>query len=493
MALLAGSYWPDRCDDTTRFSPEQQKETDLTALHLGPKLLELIFDPRSLQIAELSRAFNPFRVLRVEKYELRHTNTLAWLLTPSGSHGLGNAFATQFLKAVCAQAEAKLGNGIAALTVIAQTDLDAIHVRQEVTVDQLKSLDKSEAEAAIDGTLGQVVEPSVDEDDQPGRLDVLIEGETWAVAVEAKVNGKQGDGQLSKYQRGLNAGAPGRQKVFVYLTNDLSEDVPTDWNAVSWKAAVAEPLRQIVARVPDARKSEAQIVFLESFLEILAENCTPAEGPRETLLASLVADYGSLLNEFRIRRKSAALTESDLELVRRNSELINLLGERYQPANQQRYPMLKKVVESDSRFHLVASSRMYIKFVLAEWLNVPWMKVPGKDANDAAVLCELVNHKNGGIQLKLQIRYLGVSDDFQAKRLRLLTLIQQDARTETRTCFFKVFTQAGFREPDEFYFTVYSSRQLPSPAADSESGVFGLLNGQFISSVNMMTKFIAMV
>jgi len=46
--------------------------------------------------ARLKR-FNIFDVLKVSHAELRHSNMLAWLLDPAGSHGLGDAFVRRFL------------------------------------------------------------------------------------------------------------------------------------------------------------------------------------------------------------------------------------------------------------------------------------------------------------------------------------------------------------------------------------------------------------
>ena len=39
-----------------------------------------------------SRAFNPFDVLQVADVEIRHSNVLAWLLRPDGTHGIGGRF-----------------------------------------------------------------------------------------------------------------------------------------------------------------------------------------------------------------------------------------------------------------------------------------------------------------------------------------------------------------------------------------------------------------
>ena len=49
--------------------------------------------------AHLGR-FNPFSVLGVENYELRHSSMLSWLLNPSETHGFGDSF----LKSVLAEA-----------------------------------------------------------------------------------------------------------------------------------------------------------------------------------------------------------------------------------------------------------------------------------------------------------------------------------------------------------------------------------------------------
>ena len=41
--------------------------------------------------------FNAFDVLRYAEYEIRHSNVLAWLLDPNGTHGIGRAFLEWFL------------------------------------------------------------------------------------------------------------------------------------------------------------------------------------------------------------------------------------------------------------------------------------------------------------------------------------------------------------------------------------------------------------
>ncbi len=52
------------------------------------------------QINARLAAFNLFKVLRIERVEIRHSNVLAWLLTPGESHGLGATFLRRFVSRV---------------------------------------------------------------------------------------------------------------------------------------------------------------------------------------------------------------------------------------------------------------------------------------------------------------------------------------------------------------------------------------------------------
>ena len=42
--------------------------------------------------------FNIFKVLKLDNYEIRHSNFLAWLLNPEETHNLGYEFIKEFFK-----------------------------------------------------------------------------------------------------------------------------------------------------------------------------------------------------------------------------------------------------------------------------------------------------------------------------------------------------------------------------------------------------------
>jgi hypothetical protein len=46
------------------------------------------------------KEFNPLKVLKVDQYEIRHSNIISWLLNPSENHNLGDTFIKKFLAEV---------------------------------------------------------------------------------------------------------------------------------------------------------------------------------------------------------------------------------------------------------------------------------------------------------------------------------------------------------------------------------------------------------
>ena len=46
------------------------------------------------------KEFNPLKVLKVDQYEIRHSNIISWLLDPSENHNLGDTFIKKFLAEV---------------------------------------------------------------------------------------------------------------------------------------------------------------------------------------------------------------------------------------------------------------------------------------------------------------------------------------------------------------------------------------------------------
>ena len=74
----------------------------------------LVDDARMSKFREMSEAqsteLDLFRVLRVQDSELVHSNFLAWLLNPAGTHGIQEYFLRNFLERTVVSARNALGH-----------------------------------------------------------------------------------------------------------------------------------------------------------------------------------------------------------------------------------------------------------------------------------------------------------------------------------------------------------------------------------------------
>lgn len=204
---------------------------------LQTHLAQLCADPDFQRLRERLERFDPFKVLRVERYELRHTTTLAWLLDPAQTHGLGESFLRAFLAEVFGASPdgaaipgaAPLGGRVA---VQRELRLRGGQMHSAVTVDEGGERPRER---------------------KGGELDVLVESETWAVAIEAKIDSREGRDQLKDYRGYLHRrfeDKPGFRLRMLYLTVHEDPEVlaeNTGWAGIQWGRHVARALEAALA------------------------------------------------------------------------------------------------------------------------------------------------------------------------------------------------------------------------------------------------------
>lgn len=101
-------------------------------------LYNFIVNNHNLEILESKiDVFNPFKVLVVENYEIRHSNVLAWLLNPNENHGLGDFFLKKVLSQVVVENEEVLGEEINLMEIHLADFGDSIVTREEHDIDIL--------------------------------------------------------------------------------------------------------------------------------------------------------------------------------------------------------------------------------------------------------------------------------------------------------------------------------------------------------------------
>jgi hypothetical protein len=78
-------------------------EQDIPDVVIKDSMNTLVSDLNLKRLQKLIGRFNTFRVLGIENMEIKHSQMLAWLLTPSESHGLGDQFLRKYLMSLSSE------------------------------------------------------------------------------------------------------------------------------------------------------------------------------------------------------------------------------------------------------------------------------------------------------------------------------------------------------------------------------------------------------
>jgi len=185
--------------------------------------------PGFAKLCKALAVFNPFEVLGLETYELRHTKTLAWLLDPTGSHNMGKAFLERFLGGLPHGGAMRM-----------PANLDAARVFSELPVKN-KTLRLGDA-LSSEGT-------DAAETDSSKRIDVYMQVESALfLAIEAKIGANEHGNQLENYREAVQKQAAGQAPAtLLYLTLDGAQPAhPGEreaWTAINWHEHVLLPLQ----------------------------------------------------------------------------------------------------------------------------------------------------------------------------------------------------------------------------------------------------------
>lgn len=146
--------------------------------------------------------FNIFDVLKISRVEIRHSNTLSWLLDPTENHGLGDAYLKNlFQKLVENDSE----NRYDVFNVLLMDFYSFTVYREWKNIDIL----------------------------------LVSNDEKCVMAIENKVGAHEHSNQLNRYRGIVEKEYPGYNRIFVYLTPDGEEPSDVDnWDVLSYSDAV---------------------------------------------------------------------------------------------------------------------------------------------------------------------------------------------------------------------------------------------------------------
>jgi hypothetical protein len=262
---------------------------------LNKKLQKLLSDSAIGKLREQLAQFDTFKVLKVERYELRHTTTLSWLLDPNQNHNLGDSFLQYFLKELFGDRNAsdpRYGFYTGSIDEV------AIHPEFPIALDGTESTQLYGDAIHNDG-----------KNRKSGELDVLIEGPTWAIAIEAKIDSKEGKKQLHDYTSHLKQRFENKALFLLYLTVKPEPEVlekNPQWIGIQWGEQVRKALKAALGKkyqhshlavASEERASQEHSLkeFLFRYLALLERLSDELHGVPETVQAIADANYDTLV------------------------------------------------------------------------------------------------------------------------------------------------------------------------------------------------------
>ena len=203
-------------------------------------LAALVDDPDFQVVVRSRSSFNLFEAVGAVRAELRHSDFLAFLLSPARNHGLGSLALVRVLRAVLAK--------------LPPAD-------RPVTV--------------LDLIIGDVDDAIVDRELHD--IDILIELKrlNLVVVIENKIDAKAGDGQLTRYREVVQRRYPTHRHLLVFLT---PRGAPPDDDAYV-PFGYAEVARVLDATV-DAAPPETALA-VRHYVEMLRRHIVPDDNLRD--------------------------------------------------------------------------------------------------------------------------------------------------------------------------------------------------------------------
>lgn len=206
------------------------------------ELEKLLVNNEALARIELYlNRFNPIRVMKMERMEIRHSAILAWLLDPKESHGLDDKFLKAFL------GEALRGQsaiGYPTAIDVARADLRNTVVRRE----------------------WQNIDIFV-------HIALLAPQKDWAFVVENKFDSKQHEGQLEKYLTKVMAGLGSDKDELIvrgiFLTLHGEEPADERYSPITYEA-ICQFLPRFMDQESHLLTNEVR-TFLQHYVEIIEE------------------------------------------------------------------------------------------------------------------------------------------------------------------------------------------------------------------------------
>ena len=193
----------------------------------------LLNDPDFEELKISLNSPNMFEVLDVTRKEIRHSNFLAWLLNPMGSHGLNDFFLKRFLRDLTGRS--------------AVTDLSVLEV---------ENTSPAEFEILREWK----------------HIDIVVKTTQYIVIIENKIDTKDHSKQLSRYKEAITREAPNVPIVCVYLTPYGESPLEDHTGFLNYSYGEIADHLQAILRIHQRAMSARQQVYIEDYLNVLSRH-----------------------------------------------------------------------------------------------------------------------------------------------------------------------------------------------------------------------------
>jgi len=182
------------------------------------------------------KGFNIFKVLKLDNYEIRHSNFLAWLLNPTESHNLGYEFLKKFFEPFVS---------------VDWNEEKFIDVETEVLTDENR------------------------------RIDILIKGKNFLCVIENKYGSCEHDEQCKHYKNFVNSYDKYKtipNKYFVFLDIDLPNEKALKGALKDYYPITYREIHSILKDIVDNNsKDKIEIQIINQYILILKEKYSMLE------------------------------------------------------------------------------------------------------------------------------------------------------------------------------------------------------------------------
>lgn len=266
--------------------------------HHSQQVLALLEDADFTVLDHHFNRFNPFKILQVDNYEIRHSNVLGWLMDPAGNHNLGTYFAKKIITKVFTnpantEDEDKLSN----YDVL---EISSYPYHDLTVYKELQTSNRKRIDLLAESDLHKIV--------------LLIENKYWS---------GESEGQLEEYIEYARSVYGGYKIIPIFLTLQDEEPTHEDYLMLGYSDVLA-----ILQQLLDTRKEymNAHIhSFISYYTDILEDQLVENEKLNATGM-DLYRNHKDAVDLLNSLRQGPAVEEDTLvKAYRRHRETIDFI------------------------------------------------------------------------------------------------------------------------------------------------------------------------